>query len=218
MALIGLLLAALVCIVLGVVFASGPWFIGSLVASAVAGYVLWRQREEISGRGGTGRGGAAPAKPAAPTATRQTSLVTGTAFAGKTTDAKPRGRAATADAATSDASVWVVDGQPQFHSETCGQVEGLDAEPIPFAQAVEDGFVECAFCHPVVAARVAQVWVVDGSPEYHVEDCSHLADVSAESIPRAQAVEDGFTPCPDCRPDGSAAAVPSSEPEAAEAE
>ena len=50
MVLIALLLVALVCLILGLVLASGPWLIGSLVASAVAGIVLWRQREQLSRR------------------------------------------------------------------------------------------------------------------------------------------------------------------------
>src|SRR3954471_20038482 len=103
MGLIGLLLAALICIVLGVVFASGPWFVGSLVASGLAAYLLWRQRDHIAGRGrsgGSGSGNAANGAASAPP--RQTALVTGTAFAGKTTEgagtttgARPADRVAT---------------------------------------------------------------------------------------------------------------------------
>jgi hypothetical protein len=147
------------------------------------------------------KGWASEASPA--TATRQTSLVTGTAFAGKTGGGPAPDKPKSDDARPSDSSVWVVDGQPRYHRETCQRIEGLDAEAVPYAQAVEDGFVECESCQRVVN----EVWVVDGRPEYHVEDCAHLTDVAGETIPRAQAVEDGFTPCADCRPDGSATAT-----------
>ena len=36
--------------------------------------------------------------------------------------------------------VWVVDGFPDYHRETCSTLAGLDAEPVPHDQAVEDGF------------------------------------------------------------------------------
>jgi hypothetical protein len=212
--LIGLLLVALVCLILGLVLASGPWLIGSLVASAVAGYVLWRQREQIRGRSST------PNAPAVPTASRQTSLVTGTAFAGKTSTATPArpGSADASPAATPDTEVWVVDGLPQYHRKGCGQIEGKDAEAVPFAQAIEDGFGECPTCAPVAAGQVTQVWVLDGRPDYHTEDCARIAHADGEQVPRAQAVEDGFTACEVCHPDRTAAAEPSEAPADARAD
>lgn len=45
MILLGLLLA-LICIVIGIVAAAAPWFIGSLVASAIAGLLLWYRRNQ----------------------------------------------------------------------------------------------------------------------------------------------------------------------------
>jgi hypothetical protein len=207
--LIGLLLVALVCLILGLVLASGPWLVGSLVASVVAGFVLWRQRDQIGSKA------AQPTAPAAPTASRQTSLVTGTAFAGKTGPATPAANgadpeAAAAEPATADTQVWVVDGEPQFHTKDCGQLEGKDAEAVPFAQAVEDGFTECPFCAPVIGARVTQVWVLDGRPDYHLEDCSRIGHADSEAVPRAQAVADGFAACDVCHPDRIAVAEPAS--------
>lgn len=121
MVLIGLLLAALVCIVLGVVFASAPWLVGSLGASLLAGFVLWRQRTELPERAAAGEATASaePASAAAPGA---------------------------AGSSASDRSVWVVDGLPQFHRETCRRTDGLEAEAIPFLQATEDGFLPCTVC------------------------------------------------------------------------
>src|SRR4051812_8512692 len=218
MVLIGLLLVALLCIVLGMVFASGPWFIGSLVASGLAAFLLWRQREDISRRGGS-------TNDPAPTPPRQTALVTGTAFAGKTGSADAPAAASlpasgggsggaqavtsspAAAASASQARVWVVDGRPQFHRQPCALLTGLPSEPVPYAQAVEDGFVECDTCGPVLAPQDTQVWVVDGRPEYHRAGCTRVSGAEAEAIPSAQAVADGFIPCASCRPEDDGVAV-----------
>ncbi|WP_410810952.1 hypothetical protein [Micromonospora sp. 067-2] len=57
---------------------------------------------------------------------------------------------------------------------------------------------------PAEAARVARlpdpVEVVDGRPRYHLADCPHLVDQMPETLPVAEAVELGFTPCGDCAP------------------
>lgn len=44
--------------------------------------------------------------------------------------------------------VWVIDGRPRYHRRECGIASGNDAEEIPRAQAVEDGFIPCAICDP----------------------------------------------------------------------
>jgi hypothetical protein len=206
MVLLGLLLVALACLVLGLVTAGGIWFVASLVASALAGYLLWRQREQIAARTGEHKDQSAPK-----TSARPTSLVTGTAFSAKPNADAPAASGTSAASATQD--VWVVDGKPQFHTKACGEIAGDAAEAIPFSQAVEDGFTECAACKPAVSSsRTPQVWVVDGRPDYHADGCRTLrtaaaqSETEAEQIPRAQALEDGFTPCPDCRPDGAAPA------------
>jgi hypothetical protein len=55
------------------------------------------------------------------------------------------------------------------------------------------------------AAAGVPVWVVDGEPDYHRPTCPRLSGEDAESVPRTQAVDDGFTPCPECDPETSAA-------------
>ncbi|MBQ1020449.1 hypothetical protein KBX71_21605 [Micromonospora sp. D93] len=54
------------------------------------------------------------------------------------------------------------------------------------------------------AARVARlldaVEVVDGRPRYHLESCPHLVGWQPETLPVAEAVELGFTPCAHCAP------------------
>ncbi|RLP91928.1 hypothetical protein EAD89_09945 [Micromonospora sp. BL4] len=57
---------------------------------------------------------------------------------------------------------------------------------------------------PAEAARVARlpdpVQVVDGRPRYHLASCPHLVGRASETLPVAEAVELGFTPCADCAP------------------
>ena len=213
MLLIGLLFVALACLVLGLVLASGPFLIGSLAASVLAAVVLFRQRDQLSAQPAAKGAGA----PRVTTQERQKSLVTGTAFVGRTTaDDNPVTRTdeaavAAAPGATSSGDVWVVDGKALFHSASCERIKGLEAEPIPYAQAIEDGFTICSLCKPQVGVQMSQVWVVDGKPDYHADGCAQLAaattaGTAAEQIPRAQAIEDGFVPCRTCRPDGPAAA------------
>jgi hypothetical protein len=45
------------------------------------------------------------------------------------------------------------------------------------------------------------VYVVDGRPRYHLQDCPHLADREVIPLPVPEAREAGFTPCSLCRPD-----------------
>jgi hypothetical protein len=46
--------------------------------------------------------------------------------------------------------VWVVDGWPYYHAQGCNRLVGAEPEPIPFGQAVEDGFTACPTCQPAV--------------------------------------------------------------------
>jgi hypothetical protein len=192
------LLAALACLIVGLVLASGPWLIGSLVASAVAGGVLWRERHQ-----GAARSASATPKPAqsppTPKPAQSETPVTGTASSGA---ADPAGD-------TSAGDVWVVDRQPDYHTEACSRPSAAERERIPHAQAIEDGFVPCRYCAPQPAtdpepepgSGSADVWVIDGRPPYHRETCLIIKDQDAEPIPRVQAGEDGFIPCSMCEPD-----------------
>jgi hypothetical protein len=208
------LFAALVCLILGLVFASGPWLIASLACSVLAAMVLWRERA----RGKSGSTAvAAPKRAAAQTATPpQKSLVTGSAFAGKASQSaesangakgrRPKpGRATAAD----DPEVWVVDGKPDYHLRDCARIGDADAESIPLSQARADGFTECLGCAPVPGSS-APVWVIDGRPDYHRVDCSRLARGTSEQVRLGQALDDGFSACDQCRPEGA----PAEEPDA----
>ena len=140
--------------------------------------------------------------------------------------------------------VWVIDGFPDYHRVGCRALIGTDAEPVPYEQAVEDGFAPCPICMTTESAgesatepepepelvpavpgvELAEVWVIDGQPEFHRVSCVRLGGAGAEAIPFEQAVEDGFTPCTVCAPtaDGPVASEPPTAPEevvaAAEAE
>lgn len=135
-----------------------------------------------------------------------------------------------------DFDVWVIDGRPNYHAAHCGVLLGADAETIPHSQAVEDGFTPCTLCdpdaHPERVASPAQtgpasavpeatapgdlrqVWVVDGWPHYHAQSCTRLVGAASEPVPFGQAVEDGFTACPDCQP---AVIEPAVQPQSAAA-
>jgi len=120
-----------------------------------------------------------------------------------------------------DSPIWVIDGRPRYHLRHCPVVSGDDAEQIPYAQALADGFVACPSCLPQLAGGAAdpagepvgetspaapadptgeQVWVVDGRPRYHVADCMIIEGQPVQAIPLTQATEDGFMPCSLCEP------------------
>lgn len=45
------------------------------------------------------------------------------------------------------------------------------------------------------------VWVIDERPLYHRQGCQHLSDGEPIPLDAEEAREDGFVPCPVCRPD-----------------
>jgi hypothetical protein len=137
MVLIGLLLIALVCLALGLVLPSSAWLLASLIASAGAGYLLVRARHAI--------GVARPAKGAHAGHSPQISAAFDEVSAGTAPEPAPHASAAP------DGEVWVIDGRPRYHLADCAIIQGQDAEPIPFEQATEDGFMACSLCEPNVA-------------------------------------------------------------------
>ena len=92
------------------------------------------------------------------------------------------------------------------------------SRPWSRTQAVEDGFRECADCNPL-GSTVTEVWIVDGRPDYHAEDCSRAQRDGRRSVPRAEAIADGRSACDRCNPDGLPLAEPEPDtlPEAANA-
>lgn len=229
MVLIGLLLVAVVCLALGLVLASPGWLVGSLAASAAAAWVLWRGRDSVApapgapavpSTGPDGDGAAAGENEAValaqPDYARRRADALGAA-AGSSAVPRDSDVAAVALVATpppveAGTEVWVIDGRPHYHSSGCQALLAGEPEAIPLGQAVEDGFTPCPLCGTAPGtdgAGESTVWVIDGWPHYHARECAVLASSGQpEPVPFAQAVADGFTPCPACR----AAAEPGPEP------
>lgn len=85
------------------------------------------------------------------------------------------------------------------------------AEPVPPAEAVSATDDDADPAPPIDLDAPAidpadpeAVFVVDGRPRYHARGCATLASLTAEPIPRSQALEDGFVACSLCEP-GTAA-------------
>jgi hypothetical protein len=49
------------------------------------------------------------------------------------------------------------------------------------------------------SGSAARVWVVDGRPRYHAQDCLIIKGQKAQAVGFDQAVEDGFLPCSLCQ-------------------
>ena len=158
MVIIGLLLIALICLALGLITQSAVWLVASLIATGGAAYLLYKLRDVI----------AAP-KDAPPTTgfllpelpeEIAKAAVVPRAVGTRAHDEPDRD--ADASSATdpqdevtvaSDADeVWVIDGRPRFHLGDCAIIKGQDAEPIPYDQATEDGFMPCSLCEPHAVA------------------------------------------------------------------
>ena len=124
MLIVGLLVVALALLVFGLVAASAPLLIASLVISLAAGFLVFRAR----------------AKQSRPPAHSQSE-------ADDTAPAEGAKTAATApEPVTLDRAVWVIDGRPRYHRQDCEILAGADSEQVLFSEAVEDGFIACSLC------------------------------------------------------------------------
>lgn len=129
-----LLVAALACLVVGLLLASTAWLILSLAASLLAGSLLFLNRGRI----------ARTAPYSAPTGAglRRSTHAASTA-------ARGGGAPLSAVASTTQrADVWVVDGRPRYHRQDCQSVAAQNAEPIPWTRATGEGFIACSLCEP----------------------------------------------------------------------
>ncbi len=118
--------------------------------------------------------------------------------------------------------VHVVAGRPRYHLPECRYLQGRDAEQLPAGQARARGFTPCGICHPEralgPAATAGPVPVPDGweaesarpaasvvvpsaDGQLHRPTCSLVVGALAtEARTRDEAVGDGSSPCPLCRP------------------
>ena len=127
MLVVALLVAGLVCLCIGLLLSSTAWLIGSLVASVLAGLLIYRNRSLF-----------AVPRPT-PTTLRPP---------GKHAVGVERPEPAPERPARRDPDVWVVDGRPRYHREGCQILNDQDSEAIPLSQADEDGFIPCSLCEP----------------------------------------------------------------------
>jgi hypothetical protein len=118
-----LLLASLVCLTVGLFLTSTLWLSVSVVASVLAGIMIFRMPRRAR-RSTHARRRGAPALSADP-------------------QVDPAGQQAPRE-------VWVQDGRPRYHRQDCDIISGQDSQPIPLAQATEDGFIPCSLCAPEV--------------------------------------------------------------------
>jgi hypothetical protein len=137
----GLLLIAALCLGVGLVLQSAVWLVASLIATAGAGFLLYKLRDVIAAPGGTA------ARLAGGTDTRSESATVAPRSPARDADPDPAERL-TEILPTSAEQVWVIDGRPRYHLEGCAIIKGQDAEPIPYDQANEDGFMPCSLCEP----------------------------------------------------------------------
>jgi ABC-type nickel/cobalt efflux system permease component RcnA len=178
MVIVALLVAALVCLALGLTLGSSAWLIGSVAASIVAGFGVWRTRVRLSAEAEDARRSAeaedarrsAEAEDARRSAeaedARRSAGAEGAHRSAEPEDGRrtaPPDREADATPAAEELVkrspaavlaptelVWVIDGRPRFHRRDCDILVDQDAEAIPFAHAIEDGFVACSLCEPGV--------------------------------------------------------------------
>jgi hypothetical protein len=140
MVIAGLLMIAAACLGLGLVMQSAVWLIASLIATAGAGFLLFKLRAVI----------AAPSRPSArarPGTVTPTDAATTTGRTAPAAIAERTEQRSTATISRAD-EVWVIDGRPRYHLGDCAIIKGQDAEPIPHSQATEDGFMACSLCQP----------------------------------------------------------------------
>jgi hypothetical protein len=159
MVVLVLLVAALIVLIVGVVEASAVWLVISLAVSLIAGLLLFgshrRYRATISGRTSTGStvsGKTAPPPPVDGGAEQTDDGPRGEVGAPSSLGGHQRPRAvdATADSAAAEHEddVWVIDGRPRYHRQSCEFVHDQDSERVPLSQAAEDGFIPCSLCEP----------------------------------------------------------------------
>jgi hypothetical protein len=139
---VGLLIAALVCLCIGLLLSSAPWLIGSLAASVLAALLIYRNRAVFAM--------SRPARTAPDRTAPRAAAGKHARDAGEAVEALEAVEAVAAPpvAGRPDPDVWVVDGRPRYHREGCQIIDEQDAETIPLSQADEDGFIPCSLCEP----------------------------------------------------------------------
>src|SRR4051812_41012110 len=196
MLLTALVIVAAVSVVLGLVLPSVPWLIASLVASVLAAFFLYRswgsikeRRTNMARRKKPAESVASPA-PAPP-------------------PPSPASPPAAPPVTGGPDDVWVVDGRPAYHRSGCPVLAGQHGEPIPLAQALEDGFTACPTCaastnaaaEPPAGAAAStdrQGGGGGGYPQYPPPGWEEVTGPTARPPPHRQAGGDGLPPPHGC--------------------
>jgi hypothetical protein len=210
-----LLVAALACLIVGLMISNTMWIVASLVGSVVAVLAIRAARRRAEGA-------------AVRRSQSETELVRRTgareeiaALAAEA--AAERSAALTVPAAEPETAADVVAAptlEPAGRPKRVARVPGLGtdvaAEAVPadlvvsqpttdeLAVGDDDPVDEPAPANtiaPLIDKSHENVWVIDGRPRYHLSSCGFLVGQESESIPLQQAVEDGFSPCSRCDPD-----------------
>jgi hypothetical protein len=225
-----LLVAALGCLIVGLMTSSTVWIVASLVASVLAVLAI---------RGVRRRAEAAPAR--RDQAELEAELVRPTgareeiaALAAQTAAERSAAQAASEADPTPGEIVSSAPPQPAARPKRVAVVPGHgtlrlaavssspDADELPPHTTAADLLVgqppsdevavgddDDSIDEPAPANTHAplnekgseHVWVIDGRPRYHLSSCGFLVGQRSEPIPLQQAVEDGFSPCSQCDPD-----------------
>ncbi len=150
MPIVVLLLIGLACLAVGLLLSSTMWLIISLGASMLAALLLYYNRNRIA----TARPGSPPRQSPSAEAETKAKAETGadadpgpdaTALMGTVSPATP---GTVPHHPPADRDVWVVDGRPRYHRESCEIIRDQPVESIPHSQANEDGFIPCSLCQP----------------------------------------------------------------------
>lgn len=139
MPIVVLLVVGLASLAVGLLLSSTTWLVVSLVASVLAAASLYRDRDQIARRPSRAAHSGQPVD--APEA--RNGFVSADAAGTPTSAAAP-----TSADPPREADVWVVDGRPRYHRESCEIIRDQPVEAIPHSQANEDGFIPCSLCEP----------------------------------------------------------------------
>lgn len=92
--------------------------------------------------------------------------------------------------------VYVLDGSNEYHLANCVLLDATK-QAIPETEAIEQGYTPCRRCNYDAPPVASHVYVMPGDEHYHINYCQHLTD-EKELVLKAEAIEEGYTPCPDC--------------------
>jgi hypothetical protein len=205
-----LLVAALACLIVGLMISNTMWIVASLVGSVVAVLAIRaarRRAEEAAVRRSQSE-----TELVRPTGAREEIAALAAEAAAERSAALTVPAAEPETAAEPKTAADVVAAptlEPAGRPKRVARVPGLGTKRLTgradeLAVGHDDPVDEPAPANtiaPLIDKSHENVWVVDGRPRYHLSSCGFLVGQESEPIPLHQAVEDGFSPCSRCDPD-----------------